>query len=121
MIDTEEAAEALTYRFPDLYEETWQSFIECFTKHLMSFVKKESMNVTTVNSTEMSIGTESIEISHIFTHSPGNIRLLARYYSLLGERSRLTTDVNGPTLVVAELYRQLILWGLLIKITEKSA
>ncbi len=53
LVDTEEVAEALTYRFPDIYERTHQSYLECLTKHLMFFVKKESMNVTTVNSTEM--------------------------------------------------------------------
>ncbi len=49
----EEEAEALSYEFRDVHDETRLSFLECLTKHLMFFVKKESMSVTTVNSTEM--------------------------------------------------------------------
>ncbi len=32
---------------------TRNSYLECLTKHLMFFVKKESMSITTINTTEM--------------------------------------------------------------------
>ncbi len=52
LVDKEES-EALTYGFKDVHEDTRNSFLECLRKHLMFFVKRESMSVTTVNTTEM--------------------------------------------------------------------
>ncbi len=52
LVDKEEA-EALTYEFKDVHEDTRHSFLECLRKHLMFFVKRESISVTTVNTTEM--------------------------------------------------------------------
>ncbi len=52
----EEEAEALSYGFKEVFEETRQSYFECLKKHLMFFVKRESMNVITVNSREMQKG-----------------------------------------------------------------
>ncbi len=50
---SEEDLKALSYRFPDTYERTRNAFLECLTNHLMFFVKEDTMNITTVNTTEM--------------------------------------------------------------------
>ncbi len=52
LVDKEEL-EALTYGFKDVHEDTRHSYLKCLKKHLMFFVKRESMSVTTVNTTEM--------------------------------------------------------------------
>ncbi len=52
LVDKEET-EALTYEFKDIHEDTRHSYLNSLRKHLMFFVKKESMSVITVNTTEM--------------------------------------------------------------------
>ncbi len=52
LVDQEES-KALSYGFRVVHEETRQSFLECLIKHLMFFMKSESMNITTVNTREM--------------------------------------------------------------------
>ncbi len=49
----EEEAEALSYGFRDVHVKTRRSFLECLAKHLMFFERRESMSVTTLNTTEM--------------------------------------------------------------------
>ncbi len=44
---------AETYDFENIYKETHDSYLEFLERHLMFFVKKDFMSVTTVNTTEM--------------------------------------------------------------------
>ncbi len=46
-------AEALTYEYEDVYENTRQAYLNLLEKHLKLYVKGDCMNVITVNASEM--------------------------------------------------------------------
>ncbi len=50
-----EEAEAVSYGFERVEEVTQRSYLDFLTKHLMFFVKKDYLSVTTVNAAEMEI------------------------------------------------------------------
>ncbi len=52
LVEPEESV-ALSYDFENIYKETQNTYLEFLERHLMFFVKKDFMNVTTVNTTEM--------------------------------------------------------------------
>ncbi len=52
LVEPEESV-ALTYDFENIYKETHDTYLEFLAKHLMFFIKKDFMNITTVNTTEM--------------------------------------------------------------------
>ncbi len=54
LVDPEEA-EAVSYGFERVEEVTLRSYLDFLTKHLMIFVKKDYLSVTTVNAAEMEI------------------------------------------------------------------
>ncbi len=54
-VDPDEA-EALTYEYEDVYDNSRQAYLELLKKHLKLFVKDGSMNVITVNAPEMEKG-----------------------------------------------------------------
>ncbi len=53
---TPDEAEALTYEYTEVYDDSRQAYLEFVEKHLKLFVKADHMNVITVNASEMEKG-----------------------------------------------------------------
>ncbi len=77
LVEPEESV-ALSYDFENIYKETHDSYLEFLERHLIFFVKKDFMNVTTVNTTEMEKDCPLYSRLYIIYHSKAGYVLYNR-------------------------------------------